>query len=226
MSLSDQLHAGNAEEHLLGRTPFGDELLEAVQLVEELQEMKAFPEGKETMETLQALELFNSGNSPMYFQHSWTMGEVDESLSDSVEVIPFPSATQDGLGYMTTGVGYFVYMSQDAFDDENKREAAWELMKYLAGPDVAKDLVELASNPSPVQTDYDFSKVPPAVASALELQQSVDVTTPMYQDLLSLDAARDFEELVVQLGLGEIAAEEFVNRLNETISEHPNNAYE
>ncbi|WP_168123958.1 extracellular solute-binding protein [Paenibacillus sp. HB172176] len=226
LSLVDQLYGDDLRERLIGNQPFDDRLAQAADDVKELVDLGAFPEGMETLSTLQALELFNAGMSPMYFQHSWTLGSVAEDLFDNVEVIPFPKLSEAEDAYMTSAAGYFVYMSQQAYENESKREAAWDLVKYLAGPEVGKDLEVISGNPSPIVWDRD-TDMHPMLAKALKLRDSGTVkTSPDHNELLSAEASKIYNDLVTKLYLNEITPEEYAKLFEEAILENPNPAFE
>ena len=207
-----------------GKGQFSDSMLEAAQRIEKLAKLKAFPEGLATMSTLQALELFNSGKAPMYYQHTWTIGNIEPELLDKVAVIPFPKAEAGSKQMMTANVGYFVYMSKAAYDDPAKREAAWKVMKYLSGPNVAKDMVEIVSNPSPVVMDYDESKLSAVLKASIELRDTADEISLNIEEYMSQEASNDFWTLFDRLSLNDISPQEFVDELNQTVKKNPNKA--
>jgi ABC-type glycerol-3-phosphate transport system substrate-binding protein len=226
-NLNDQLYGESVRDRLTGKEDYDERLVQAAAYVRELVDLGAFPEGMETLGTLQALELFNNGMAPMYYQHSWTLGSVAEDLFDQVEVIPFPKLKADGDAYMTSGVGYFVYISQRAYEDENKREAAWELVKYLAGPEVGKDLEVISGNPSPVVWDRGSADMHPMLAKAFKLRDSGLVKTfPDHNDLLSADASKVYNELKTRLYLNDVTPEEYARQFQEAIKNYPNPAFE
>lgn len=208
-----------------GSGQFGDPMLKAAQHIDELVKMKAFPEGLATMDTLQSLELFNSEKSPMYYQHTWTIGNINPDLLDNVAVVPFPKVDDDGAeDMMTANVGYFVYMSQAAYDDPDKREAAWEVMKYLSGSEIAKDMVEQVSNPSPVVLDYEGITLSPVLEASIALRDSSEIISPNIEEYMSQEASDEFWTLFDRLSLGDIDPQSFVDDLNDTLRENPNKA--
>jgi raffinose/stachyose/melibiose transport system substrate-binding protein len=224
-NMNDQLYGESVRDMLIGKAEFDDKLKQAAEHVKELIDIGAFPEGMETMGTLQALEMFNAEMAPMYFQHSWTLGSVAEEIIDKVQVVPFPKLTADGKYYMTAGVGYFVYISQRAYEDENKRAAAWELAKYLAGPEVGQDLEVISGNPSPVMWDRQ-KDIHPILAKALKLRDSGEVATfPDHNDLLSREASKVYNDLKTRLYLKDITPEQYAQLFSEAIQANPNLAF-
>jgi ABC-type glycerol-3-phosphate transport system substrate-binding protein len=225
-NLADQVYGDSLNDKLAGKEPYGQGLTRVAQLANELIELGAFPKGMETMGTLQALEMFNAEMAPMYFQHSWTLGNIGKEIIDQVRVIPFPKIEEAQQPYLTAGVGYFVYISKQAYADEQKREAAWKLAKYLAGPEVGKDLEEIAGNPSPVKLERGAG-IHPVLAKALELRDSGKVKVfPDHNDLLSSEASAAYNDLKTRLYLKDITPDQYAQRFQQAISTHPNKAFE
>lgn len=224
-NLNDQLYGEEARDRVTGIAPFDDRLTQAAQYAKELLDLGAFPEGSETLATLQSLELFNSKQAPMYFQHSWTIGSISEDIIDHVRVIPVPKLDSAEQAYLTSGVGYFVYMSQRAYEDPLKREAAWELAKYLSGPVVGEKLESVSGSPSPVKI-ADKGEIHPVLKEALELRDSGIVTFPDHNDLLSSEASKAYNDLTKRLYLNDITPEEFATQYSKAITDNPNKAFE
>ncbi|MHA6485023.1 ABC transporter substrate-binding protein [Paenibacillus sp. strain BS8-2] len=224
--LNDQLYGESVRDSLTGKAPYGEKLGKTAEYAAELIGKEAFPVGMETMGTLQALELFNAGMAPMYFQHSWTLGSIAEDMLDHVKVVPFPKVDEAERHQLTAGVGYFVYMSQQAYEDEAKREAAWELAKFLAGPEVGKDLEEISGNPSPVVMERS-DKIHPIMAQALALRDSGEAGVfPDHNDMLSSDASAAYNDLKTRLYLKNITPTEYAERFQQAINDHPNPAFQ
>jgi hypothetical protein len=93
-------------------------------------------------------------------------------------------------------------------------------MQYLAGPEVAKDLIELAANPSPVKVSFDESKVSAPFAQVQQLQQSIDKTFESYQELVGDKTV--YQELANRVLLGDLTPEGFAEEMNKLVKEHPN----
>nr|WP_285890391.1 extracellular solute-binding protein [Halalkalibacter oceani] len=213
--------------NVTGEVPFGDELLQAAEKAAELQRLGAFPEGKETLSTLQSLELFNSERSPMMYQHSWTVGSIAPELIDQVEVIPFPLADSEAEPTVIAGTGFFAFMSQKAYDDPEKREAAWELLKELTGPQVGKDFIEIAGNLTPVAVEHDRDKASPVMNEVLDMAATSEKVIPsLDEQLTSQEVADNYWDLTDQLSLQAISPEDYVDAFNQMIQEYPNTQYE
>lgn len=217
---SQAVDNGELMDMFAGKKPFDARLTDASAKLVELSGMGAFPKGAETLQTLQALAFFNEKQAPMYYQSSWTIGNLVPEVVGDAKVVPFPLVSDQAVPTMTAGAGYFVYMSQAAYENEEKRQAAWELMQYLAGPEVAKDLIELAANPSPVKVSFDESKVSAPFAQVQQLQQSIDKTFESYQELVGDKTV--YQELANRVLLGDLTPEGFAEEMNKLVKEHPN----
>ncbi|MFB5662366.1 ABC transporter substrate-binding protein [Alteribacillus sp. HJP-4] len=207
--------------------PFGEDLEDAAAKVAGLSAMGAFPEGYQSLETAQSFELFNQEQSPMFYQHSWTAGEIDPEMEEKYEVIPFPLGDQDSTSTTIAGTGHFAYMSKEAYEDPEKREAAWELIKEIAGPEVGKGFVEDISNPTAVNVDYDPSEVSPIMNQIMELIENEENVVPSYDEqLFSQDVESDYWSMTDALLQQDLAPDEYVKGMNELIKEHPSVQFE
>lgn len=203
------------------RVPFGDELLQAAEKAVELQKMGAFPEGKETLATAQSLELFNAERSPMFYQLGWTIGSINPDLMDKLAVVPFPLADADAEQTVLAGTGFYLYMSQDAYEDPARRDAAWKLMKTLAGPEFGQPLQEQGIGITPIPGDYDISQTSPVFQQVLEQLQEARTIPSMDEQLLSQRVSEDYWTLTDQLSLQAITPQQYVEQFNSMIAENP-----
>ncbi|MFD2656981.1 ABC transporter substrate-binding protein [Gracilibacillus thailandensis] len=206
---------------------FGEDLLLAAEKAQELAELGAFPEGYMNLETAQSLEIFHAEQAPMFYQHSWTVGSIDEELLDSYEIIPFPLGDEQSEPTVLAGTGHFIYMSQRAYDDPDKREAAWKLMKKIAGRDVAKGFVEDIANNTALNVEYDEENVNPILNQILDDMDNAEKLLPSYEEELFASAVEgEYWPLTDALLLGDITPQEYVDQMNDIVSEHPNVQFE
>ncbi|MBW4082225.1 ABC transporter substrate-binding protein [Paenibacillus sp. S150] len=212
-------------EELIQRTtanePFGDELLQAAEKAVALQKMGAFPEGKETLATAQSLELFNAERSPMFYQLGWTIGSINPDLLDKLEVVPFPLADAEAESTVLSGTGFYIYMSQDAYDDPLRRDAAWKLMKTLAGPEFGKPLQEQGIGITPIPGEYDVSQTSVVFQQVLEQLEQARTIPSMDEQMLSQKVSDEYWTLTDQLSLEAITPQQYVEELNKLIADNP-----
>lgn len=192
---------------------YDDEVVESAQAIIDLRTAGAFPEGAESLTTLPSLELYNAGQSASYYQDSWTLGNLSDAAAEKTEVSLFPTIDDGSPVEMVSGSNYFAYMSQNAFDDPAKRDAAWELMTYLAGPEVAADLVEVSGVPAGIaldKLDLDTDAISPAIIELFELRDGLDgdQVVPLFEQYLAPEALAGLQELTEQLLIGQITAED------------------
>lgn len=89
---------------------------------------------------------FSAGNIAMMVAGDWVHGSIKENLQGNftfkydVAAIPHPEGVEAGTTY-----GAPRYTGINAKRSEEQKKVAWEVMKFLAGPEVAKIMVEQAS---------------------------------------------------------------------------------
>ncbi|WP_026702522.1 ABC transporter substrate-binding protein [Salibacterium aidingense] len=207
--------------------PFGEDLRDAADKVAELSAMGAFPEGYQSLETAQSFELFRQGQAPMFYQHSWTAGEIDPEMEDQYEVIPFPLGDQASTPTTIAGTGHFIYMSKEAYEDPEKREAAWELMKKIAGPEVGRKFVEEIPNPTALNVEYDPAEVSPVMNQIMDFIENDENVVPSYDEqLFSQDVEDDYWSMTDQLLQQDLTPEQYVEEMNALIEEYPSVQFE
>ncbi|WP_243228843.1 ABC transporter substrate-binding protein [Microbacterium sp. CIAB417] len=192
---------------------YDDEVIESAQAIIDLRSAGAFPDGAESLTTLPSLELYNAGQAASYYQDSWTLGNLSEDAGETTDVSLFPAIDGESPVQMVSGSNYFVYMSQKAHDDPAKRDAAWELMTYLAGPEVAADLVEVSGVPAGIsldKLDLDEAALSPSIVEVLELREGLqgDEVVPLFEQYLAPEELAGLQELTEQLLIGQISAED------------------
>ncbi|MBM7553305.1 ABC transporter substrate-binding protein [Thalassobacillus pellis] len=213
--------------HSTAEKPFGDALLEAAQKADELAELGAFPEGYMNMATAQSLELFHAEQAPMFYQHSWTIGSIDPELLKNYQVIPFPLGDSESVPTTLAGTGHFIYMSKDAYEDPEKREAAWKLMNKIAGKEVGRQFVEKIANQTPLKVEYDVDKVNPVLNEVLKNIDRSENVLPSYEEELFASAVEgEYWPLTDSLLLQKIEPKEYVEQMNAIIEENPNVQFE
>lgn len=93
----------------------------------------AFPTDYLTINSNERNSLFTSKKAAMIVQGSWFSAEIPEG--SNVDVVRFPDCSENGSGAsrMVYGLGNgILHMSQKAWSDNSKRDAAVKLLKYIA----------------------------------------------------------------------------------------------
>lgn len=120
--------------------------MDAMEKMDLLYKIRAFPEDAYTLNNIQRNQLFLDGKAAMIVQGSWFTRDVYEAgMSDSVEIIPFPTFKESNHdGYCLTyglGCGTF-FMSQKAYENENTKDASILLLKELTSKHASKILCD------------------------------------------------------------------------------------
>jgi len=109
--------------------------IDAMKYMKELHDLGAFPSYEEAlnMDNKTRDNMFLNKEAAMIAQGSWFIGKIREN-QDSYDIIPFPKIS-DGVPKSPTmiyglGCGTF-YISKNAWENEEKREAAIKLLKAL-----------------------------------------------------------------------------------------------
>lgn len=213
--LARELGADGLDGVATGDAATRDAIAAAAAKVMELRSAGAFPEGAETLQTLQALELYNSGAAAMFYNETWTIGNLAESVIETTTLSTYPGEDVRTLA----GAGYYVYISADAWADENRREAALTLAEYLAGPEVNTDLVDISWYPSPMlaeQLDVDTAALPPLVQDMLQTRTDAVASGEFADKLdekLTAGAFESLTSLSERLFIGELTPEQFADEL-------------
>ncbi|MBM7540301.1 ABC transporter substrate-binding protein [Amphibacillus cookii] len=213
--------------HATAEEPFTNDMLSAAEKVQELASLGAFPDGYMSLATAQSAEIFNAEQAPMFYQQDWTLAHLDSEQMDKYEIIPFPLGDDDSVRTNLSGTGQFIFMSNDAYEDPERREKAWELMKWMASPEIGTRIIEEVADISALEVDYDQSEISPLLAAALEDLETTNNVIPSYDEELFASAVEgDYWPLTDSLLLGNITPEEYVDEMNALIEEHPNTQFD
>lgn len=199
-----------------------DLLADAAEAIMDMRTAGAFPQGAETLQTLPSVELYNAARAASLYQDSWTFGNLTDEKAEATTVALPPAIDDDSQIKTLSSTDYFVYMSQNAYEDEAKQAAAWELMTYLAGPEVGSALVEQSGFPSPIhpdQLDVDDSEIPDVTRATLALRDEIgaDATAPRLEEFFTAEAAAAFKALAEQLFTGQVSPTQFAEQLADVI---------
>jgi len=200
------------------------EVAEAAQAIIDLREAGAFPQGAESLTTLPSLELYNAGQALSYYQDSWTLGNLSPEVADRTVVGLAPAIDASSDVKMVSGSNYFVYMSQKAYDDPAKRDAAWDLMTYLAGPEVAARLLEVSDAPSAIPMDelnLDESEISSVVTDLIEMRDELgpDEIVPLFEQYLSPEALAGLQDLAERLLIGQVGADDVAQAYRDVLAD-------
>ena len=135
---------GGAEQHNAGLkdgVPQG--WIDGLNLIKELYEMDAFPVDTLNMGWEQPREMFRRKEVAMLPEGNWALGALSE-IHDTMTILPMP-VPPEGRGEYGSIIAGFTsgfYISEEAYQDEEKGEMVIELVKHLTSKDVMADIVE------------------------------------------------------------------------------------
>jgi raffinose/stachyose/melibiose transport system substrate-binding protein len=130
---------------------------QGMEKMKELYDRRAFPEDAYLISNSQRNELFLDGEAAMIVQGSWFTRNIYEAgMVDKVDMVPFPVFDKENQEKYSLiyglGCGTF-FISQKAFDDPLKREAAILLLKELT----SKEASAILTNESGFISNIDLS---------------------------------------------------------------------
>lgn len=167
------------------------EFVEALTYLQDLGKAGAFQEGFNSIDNTQMEQYFAQGKAAMMIDGGWALTNLAASASketlEQMGATVLPSIP-DGKGDPNTisgVVGTGIGMSSKVKDA--KKQAAYDLMYAMAGPDAQKRVLESNQLVS-YKVDLDKTKVTPIFAEVYELVNSVS-STPVYDGVLSSAAA-------------------------------------
>ncbi|MGO4369911.1 extracellular solute-binding protein [Paenibacillus sp. 2TAB19] len=180
------------------------EFVQSLAYLQELGNAGAFQEGFNSIDNTQMEQYFAQGKSAMMIDGGWALTNLAASASKEAldqmgaAVLPsIPGGKGDPntiSGVVGTGIG------MSAKVDGAKKQAAYDLMYAMAGPDAQKRVLESNQLVS-YKVDLDKSKVTPIFAEVYELVNSV-TRTPVYDGVLSSAVADELNNGLQELLMG------------------------
>lgn len=110
-------------------------------LLNTLYQLGAFPEDcNATTESITSM-MFLQKRAAMQVDGSWFANGIPRENHDSTIVLPFPAYAEDAqTGAVVSGVSSGFYLTQRAWDDPDKRDAAVDLLRFLTAEENAASL--------------------------------------------------------------------------------------
>ncbi|CAM3212712.1 extracellular solute-binding protein [Paenibacillus lupini] len=180
------------------------EFVEALTYLQDLGKAGAFQDGFNSIDNTQMEQYFAQGKAAMMIDGGWALTNLAASASkETLEqmgatVLPsIPGGKGDPntiSGVVGTGIG----MSSKVKDA--KKQAAYDLMYAMAGPDAQKRVLESNQLVS-YKVDLDKTKVTPIFAEVYDLVNSV-TTTPVYDGVMSSAVADELNNGLQDLLMG------------------------
>lgn len=160
---------------------------------------------------------FSSKKTTMTIDGSWFIGNLDESVLDSVGVASTPTNGDDVAqpGYLVTDAQ--TPWAATATDDPDKEAAIVEFMKYITSEDATRTLTMDGSvilSAKLELTDEDLASCTDQMRQYLEANAQAPSRTTNLERNLSTEAAAELPTLLESFLLDQITAEQFCEQLD------------
>lgn len=183
--------------------------IEAGNIMYELVQMNAFPEGFNALDNDPAQELFKEGKAAMLVMGSWAIQQLtnDESpLKGKVDVARFP-AIEGGKGNINSWLGQPDQSFAISANCKNK-EAAVEFLKTIASQEIQEKFAE-AGNLVATKTTIDPSKSNPVAIKVAELQKDMEEFFLFYDVALGSTIGNEYNNAIQAITAGKDPEEAF-----------------
>ncbi len=166
--------------------------------MKELYDRRAFPEDAYLLSNSQRNNLFLEGKAAMIVQGSWFTRNIYEAgMVDKVDMLPFPVFDKEhpddySLIY-GLGCGTF-FISQKAFEDEAKKEAAILLLRELTSKEASAVLTNESGFISNIDLSGTKNTYPSLYTKGMELIKNANELVPPMDSLIDRN---DWENILV-----------------------------
>ena len=162
--------------------------VDGMQLIHTLQKLGAFPDNANTTDENYTSQLFRDKRSAMQLDGSWFANSLPVTSMDTTVVLPFP-AYGDGAGGVIGGVSMGFYLTRRAWENPEKRDAAVQLLAYLATGESARALGGYQFTGKLLESSYALTQLP--------------MYSPI-QDQMSQEARNEWFRLIPTVATGSI----------------------
>lgn len=180
------------------------EFVQALQYLQDLGNAGAFQEGFNAIDNTQMEQMFAQGKAAMMIDGGWALSNFASNASEEamaqmgVTVLPSITGGKGDPNTLSGVVGTGLGLGKDATGA--KKEAAFELMYAMAGPDAQKRVLESNQLVS-YKVELDKSKVTPIFSKVYELLNNVK-TTPVYDGVMTSAGAEAVNNGLQELLMG------------------------
>ncbi len=166
--------------------------------MKELYDRRAFPEDAYLLSNSQRNNLFLKGEAAMIVQGSWFTRNIYEAgMVDKVDMVPFPVFDKENPDEYSLiyglGCGTF-FISQKAYQDEAKREAAILLLKELTSKEASAILTKESGFISNIDLSGTKNTYPLLYTKGMELVANAHSLVPPMDSLIDRN---DWENILV-----------------------------
>jgi len=166
--------------------------VDGMALIRRLYELGAFPDNVNTTSESCTSQLFREKKAAMQLDGSWFANSLPEENMDTTVVVPFPSVQGNGDAVIG-GVSMGFYLTRRAWEDDEKRDAAVQLLAYLATGENARTLGGFQFTGALLESSYALTEHP--------------LYGPI-QDQMSQEARNEWFRLIPAVATGTVSPEE------------------
>lgn len=186
-----------------------EEIVRSAELLCELNEAGAFPEGTLGLAAEEPQEEFYMGMIPMYYGGSWVASGCDDEESEvqgKIKVVPFPSVEGEkgGLNSFSGGAVEVMMINSNTKYPEMAYEFACGMTKYFS-----EEAYKIGDSLPAWKVDVDESEVSPTLLKIQELIQHADGYVLAWDTFLEGSAIDAHYQLCQGLIAGTTSPEEF-----------------
>ncbi|HOA54912.1 MAG: extracellular solute-binding protein [Acetivibrionales bacterium] len=180
--------------------------IEAGKIMQELVDMKAFPEGFNALDNDPAQADFIAGKSAMLVMGSWAIQQLYTDMQDKLGVCKFPEIT-GGKGNADTWLGQ-PDQSFAIAAKSNVKDAAAEFIKTISDPEIQTKLSE-AGNLVATNIEPDPDKVNPVAMKVGELLKDMKELFVFYDVGLGATIGNEYNNTIQAITAGQSVEESF-----------------
>lgn len=175
------------------------------------------------LSTEEAIDLFTSGRAGMYLNGNWDINlfhsaKAPDNFQNQVGVIPFPSLLPSEEKSIAGGYTIGIGLSSNL--DENKWEAAQELLKALYTEDVQRRIVYEALRIPAMKISYDSDKTGPVFTQVIQLMEQSQSSFVPYDNVLSPEVNKTFLKVIEEMISRRSSPEEALNQIQQTSDQY------
>lgn len=187
-------------------------LIEGAKKLQELVDMKAFTDGAMGVTRDESEVPFYEGKIPMYFNGSWTIGNImkpDSKIKDKIDIIKFPTlGDKSDVNDFTGGVSEIFVINANT---EHKDEAA-KTLKYIS-ENFSKEIYLAGAGLPTWNVSVDQSKIDPLTLKLVSLTKDAKSYTLWWNTFLEGDDSQLYMNKSSELFAKKITPEQFCKDL-------------
>jgi raffinose/stachyose/melibiose transport system substrate-binding protein len=187
-------------------------IVEGARRLQELVDLKAFTDGAMGVTRDESEVPFYEGKIPMYFNGSWTIGNVmkpDSKIKDKIDIIKFPALSdKSDVNDFTGGVSeIFVVNANTKHKDE-----AVKALKYIS-ENFSKEIYMAGAGLPTWNVSVDESKIDPLTLKLVQLTKDAKTYTLWWNTFLEGDDSQLYMNKSSELFAKKITPEQFAKDL-------------